>query len=124
MATSNFVEGRCPLRFKLRIVTRIVLKVDAVVNYVYAAICAYMLATYCTVSAERDKMCQTHPESQDPGENMRKTIPRPRERLGCRPERQIRRCLLSGYLKATNQAWEVAKIAGIIIAQFYNGQYG
>ncbi len=47
---------------QLRVVTRIVIKIDVVVNYVYAAICGDMLVSYRTVSAERDKMCQIHPE--------------------------------------------------------------
>ena len=62
--------------------TRIVVNVDVVVNYVDGPIRGDMLLSYRGVSAERDKMCHIHPESQDPREGIRKTIPDPRERLG------------------------------------------
>ncbi len=40
------------------------------------------------------------------------------------PQPMKEESLLSGYLETTNQAYAVAKIAGIIMAQSYNRQYG
>lgn len=79
--------------------TIIVLKVDALVNYIYIAICGDMLANYRVVSAGRDKMRQIHQELQGPGQDTRKTTLPREEGSDAHLECQIRRCLLSGYLK-------------------------
>ena len=81
-------------------------------------------AVIVTVSAEHDKMRQIHQESQGPGQDIRKTTPAPRGRIGCASGKPNPSMLAPWLSQATNQAHGVAKIAGIIMAQSYDRHYG